>query len=169
MFYGASNPLPPGHGFPLTRSDLSEDKDLVKGIGSDPTSPMGWYIDLGVDPTSHIAERVNVSPTANGGVVGFAANLPNGDVCNPAGTNQTFAIAFAGGKTVLQSNDGGLHLVPSSKAVPGVVTDVAFMRANGKLRLVAGGSKGDPVQLPAQLSGSQGIKMLTWRAVPAVN
>ena len=126
---------------------------------------MGWYFDLPV--TNSIAQRVNVDPTANSGVVAFVGNLPNGAVCAPSGTGTLYGVSFATGKTVLTDTSG--NLMASSTPISGVLTDVAILRVGGTLRLYTGGSTGDVVNAPANLSTAAGIRQLNWRDVPLQN
>jgi type IV pilus assembly protein PilY1 len=160
--------------FPITRNALQANADLLTGIGSKPTSVMGWYFDLPV--SDNIAQRVNVDATANRGTVAFIGNLPVGSACEFSGTGTLYAVNFATGQTVLQKVDdtptpsGGapatVSLIASSKPIKGTLTEVSIMRVNGKLRLYAGGSTGDVVHAPANLNTAAGVKQLNWREVP---
>ncbi len=165
-FYTKST-LPTGVSFPVDGRTLEPNTNLLEGIGSAPVSAMGWYFDL---PTSNgIAQRVNVTPTANRGIVAFVANLPDGEVCKPGGKGTLYAATFADGQTVLTQGEGGA-LVASVTPIDGVLifTEVAINRVSGKLRLYVGGdAKGTPVigKAPANLSTAGGLKQLNWRGV----
>lgn len=163
-FYTTST-LPTGVSFPIDSRKLEANTNLLEGIGSKPASPMGWYFDL---PTSNgIAQRVNVTPTANRGIVAFAGNLPNGEVCEPGGEGSAYAVTFTDGQTVLTSSEGGA-LVASAMPINGILTEVAIHRVKGKLRLYVGGTAGGaPVigKAPANLSTTGGLKQLNWRGV----
>lgn len=156
--------LPSGYTFPLGRANLVNNTSLTAGIGSSPSSPMGWYYDLDVDSATSIAARVNVTPTANAGIVAFAANLPNGQSCSPSGTGKVYATSFGDGKTALVNSDGA---AVASTSLNYVVTDIAIQRINGSLRLIAGNANGEVVRVPASLSGSGGTRRLNWRNVTA--
>jgi type IV pilus assembly protein PilY1 len=151
----------PSSSFPIKRSDLNANSDLLLGIGSAATSPYGWYIDLAA--TGDIAERVDVNPDANYGVVAFAANLPNGDVCNPSGTSRLFAMRIATGKTVLTDAIGGLIRSKTNKA--GTITDILIQRSNGKIRINVGDSSGQAGNTPGDLSSGVSLMQLNWREV----
>src|SRR5207249_2096148 len=114
-----------------------------------------------------IAERVDSQPTANRGIVAFAANLPSGDACNPSGTARTFAVSFATGQTALTNEDGSLPALSVSSTR--VIRDLAFQRVSGKLRLYTGDDSGGVVKLPAALGGGGSLKQLTWREVRATD
>ncbi|PXW96258.1 type IV pilus assembly protein PilY1 [Sphaerotilus hippei] len=165
-FYTTST-LPTGASFPVTRSQLSANTDLLTGIGSSPSGPMGWYLDLAVNTTSGIAERINVAPTVNNGVVGVAVNLPNGDVCTPTGSSYIFAVSFATGRSVLTNSTG--TLIATTSSASGIVTDLAFKSSGGKVRLVGGRSDGTVTSLPGTYSSSDGVRRLNWREVPTLN
>ena len=160
-FYTSST-LPTGVTFPIGRSQLNVDADLLDGIGSSPSSAMGWYADLPV--SGGIAQRVNVDPTANAGIVAFIGNLPNGSVCSPTGTGTLYAVTFATGKTVLLNPVGSF--IASSTPIAGILTDVAIKGLDGTLHLYTGGSTGNVVVAPANLGTSAGLKQLNWRDVP---
>lgn len=163
-FYTSST-LPSGVILPVTRSKLEENKDLLKGITSTPTSSMGWYFDLPV--TDGIAQRVNVNPTANQGVVAFVANRPNGQACSPGGAGAVYATAFADGKTVLTDKDG--KAVASLSPTGGTLTDIAIQRVDDRLQLIVGGNdaNGKPtvMRAPAKLTTASGLKQMNWRGV----
>lgn len=158
--------LPTGKMFPLSRADLNANTSLLTGIGATPTSGLGWYHDLPVDNTSNIGWRVTVTPTANAGVLAFAANLPSGDACNPSGVGRIYGVSFAEGKTVLETSDNDTTPI-SFQNVGQVITDLAFQRVNGRLRLIAGDASGTVGKVPAALSNSAGTRRINWRSVPA--
>ncbi|MFL6681980.1 MAG: pilus assembly protein [Burkholderiaceae bacterium] len=165
-FYGSpSQPLPVGASFPITRRQLVANTSLLTGIGSAPASALGWYFDLPV--IGNIAQRVNVDPTANQGVVAFIANLPNGSACSPSGTGAVYAVNFSNGQTVLLNND----LTTAAISIPtaGLGTDVAIVNVGGKLELYSGGSKGSVAKDPASLSTAGGVKQINWHDVPSTN
>ena len=163
--------LPSGATFPITRSQLEPDTDLRVGIGSSPTKTMGWYFDMPV--TSGIAERMDVDMAVNQGIVAFAGNLPNGSVCSPGGTPDGYAVNMATGQTVLVDSTSTLIAKADMTAMTGVVTEVAILRVDGKLRLYFGGNSADGtpkvVQSPANLTTASGAKQLNWRAVQLSN
>jgi type IV pilus assembly protein PilY1 len=165
-FYGSpSQPLPSGASFPITRERLTADTSLVAGIGSAPSSALGWYFDLPV--LGNIAQRVNVDPTANQGIVAFLANLPNGSACSPSGVGTVYAVNFSNGQTVLLNND--LSTPAVSIPTSGLGTDIAIVSVGGKLELYSGGSKGTVAKDPASLTTASGVKQINWRDVPTTN
>lgn len=163
-FYGGTTSLPDGVSLPVTRSVLQENSNLVDGIGSNPAKTMGWYFDLPV--SSNVAERVNVNPTYNSGIVAWAGNLPNGEVCSPAGTSNVYAVSIGLGTSVLTDSSG---TAVASLAQSSVVTEIAFVNVNGKVRLLAGTSSGSVVNIPGTFSTSTSLKRMNWRMVPTVD
>ena len=167
-FYGTTaNPLPTGVTFPLKRSELNVNANpLTNGIGSNPASVMGWYIDLPVTTSPAIAQRVNVDPTADQGYVAFIGNTPNGSVCNPSGTGAVYTFQFATGQSVLTNVDGSAAL---SAALVGLGTDVAILGDSGTLRVYTGDNKGNAFKAPTNLSSTAGVVQINWRDVPSTN
>lgn len=163
-FYTAST-LPSSVSFPITRSKLTANTDLSAGISATSSQPMGWYFDLA--SSGGIAERINVQPvTTSDGIVGFAANLPNGQACSPAGTSRVFAISFADGITAI-SNSAGSSLTYVSMAY--AATDIAFRSIDGTVRFYAGSTQGDVNQIGSSYPGATSYKRLNWREVPTAD
>lgn len=160
--------LPASISFPITRSVMVANTDLLSGIGSNPPSekPMGWYFDLPVDTTSGIASRVNVRPDISNGIVAFAANLPNGDVCSPSGNATVYATGFADGASVLIGSNGNQV---ASLGMTSTVSDLTFKNVDGRTRLIGGNGDGSVVNLPGNYVGPTSYKRLNWREVPTAN
>ncbi len=153
--------------FPITRSSLVDNTDLTIGISSSETRPMGWYYDLAVDAVTGIAERVNVQPTATSdGIVGFAANLPNGNACSPAGVARVFAISFGTGLSAIQDSFGNIQAFSN---LTSNVTDLTFLNVQGKTRLFAGTGSGAIIKVGTEFPGSTSYKRLNWREVPSAD
>jgi type IV pilus assembly protein PilY1 len=148
--------------FPFTRSNLEANVDLTKGIGTAKAKGrLGWYVDLAA--SRGIAERVDVQPTANAGVVAFAANLPSSDTCSPTGTGRAFALSFGTGRSQVL-DDNGANLVASMTS-DSVIRDLAFQRVNGKVRVYTGNSGGKVVKMPTGRSSEGVFRQLNWREV----
>ena len=165
QFYNSAT-LPTGASFPLHRSDLNSNANLLSGIGSAPALPLGWYYDFSMTLNGS-SERININPTANYGVVAFAANLPNGDACNPSGSNRIFAVNIGLGKSVL-TNTVGTTVAYSTK-LSGAITDLVFSNVNGSLKFLAGNNVGDVQQINVQPGGVNALKKVNWREVPSAN
>jgi type IV pilus assembly protein PilY1 len=159
--------LPSGASFPLGRSQMVNNTDLLTGIGSDPTPKMGWYVDLGRDTTTNVAERITVAPTVHNGLVGVAINRPNGDACSPSGSSKVMAVRFADGKSVLTDTSG--TTVAMSAFANGIASDLTFKNIGGRVRLVAGRSSGTVSNLPGTFGAGAGLRRLNWREVPTSN
>jgi type IV pilus assembly protein PilY1 len=165
-FYGTSmEPLPTGVSFPITRGRLNADSSVLTGIGSSPTSAMGWYLDLAV--SGGIAERVNVDPIASQGAVGFIGNQPNGSACSPSGNGTLHVIQITNGQTLLLSSD--LVTLTASIAITGMGTDVAIVNVDGKVEVTTGSSKGNVARNPISPNSVGVVKQINWRDVPGTN
>jgi type IV pilus assembly protein PilY1 len=149
----------------IVRSLLFNDTALLTTTGTKtaPASDPGFYIDL--NGSSGASYRVNTTPTANNGVVGFAANLPTGDVCAPSGSNQTYAFRFGGsgvGQSVLLDSSGNLTAYTSGS---GAVTNISFINVAGKIELLVGtdlaGISAPKIKNPNSLT----FKLLNWQEV----
>jgi type IV pilus assembly protein PilY1 len=170
QFYGTTaNPLPATVSFPITRSDLNANSSLLTGIGSSPTSAMGWYYDLPVSSSPAIAQRVNVDPYADVGIVAFIGNTPNGSVCSPSGTGTLYGVNFATGQSVLLDSTSTTLVASALIAGGGVGTDVTIVAVNGTPTLLTGGSTGTVAKAPANLTTQSGVTQINWRDVPSTN
>lgn len=157
-FYGGSSQLPSGLKFPVTRSDLEENRDLIAGISSQPTKLMGWYYDM--QTAGSIAERVNVDPAINQGIVAWVGNLPNGQACSPGGISRTYVVDVALGRSTLRGNAGkGIASIENIATT----TDVSFVSVGGEVELLTGQSSGavSKVDIPSP----NAMKRLNWRTV----
>jgi type IV pilus assembly protein PilY1 len=157
--------LPTGVSFPITRSNLVDNSDLIAGVAVNPSQPMGWYVELGTG-TGQIAWRVISDPTAFFGVVSFAAILPNGSACEPSGSSRVYALDFGSGKSVLTDNATAIAF---SARIPGIVTDVRFLSVEGKVRLIGGSDQGRVDTLPGNFSKAAALRRLNWRELPIAN
>jgi len=168
VFY-ASGDLPTGVNFPIQRSDMEANTDVLTGIGSNPSKPMGWYLDLNKS-SGGSAERITTDPTANNGIIAFASNLPNGDVCNLSGTSRVFATALGSGKSVLTKVVGNQTEARAySDDLPGVVIDLGFYNQDGKIKLKAGSDHSIQSPIAGTFDSTIELKQLNWREVPTAD
>ena len=163
--FNSSTDLPSGVTFPIQRSNLNADTNLLKGIGSAPTSVMGYYIDLG-QSSNGVAERVNVAPVSNFGTVSFAANLPNGDACNPSGSNRVFSLDIGTGISRVVNSTGVLQPYYTGG---GLVVDLSYLNVNGSVRLEAGTDNSAINSVPLVPTVVQAIRQINWREVPTAD
>jgi type IV pilus assembly protein PilY1 len=163
-FYTTST-LPAGVTFPVVRSELNKNTNLLAGITA-AAGTIGWYYDMSV--TSGIAERVDVDPAVTSGTVAWAGNTPNGSACSPSGTGNTYAVAFATGKTVLWDSTTNSY-VSSIADTKGVITEVSFLSVNGTTYLYSGDSSGAITNDTTKIGSTSGVKQLNWRDVPLGN
>jgi len=174
-FY-TSTTLPTGVTFPVTRSKLVADTNLLTGITATTSKPMGWYFDMPV--TSSISQRVNIDPIADGGEVVWAGNQPNGSTCAPQGAGTIYGVSFASGISALVSISTTTNTstsIPSYAFPPPpnggstAVTDLDFLSVNGQVRIIAGDASGSVALVPSSVSTAVGLKQLNWRDVPVTN
>jgi len=162
-FY-TSTTLPTGITFPVSRSNLTANTDLVNGIGSSPSGPMGWYIDLG--STNGIGARVTTTPTTVTGIVAFVANTPAGDICSSSGTGTGYAISFGSGKSALLDVNGNTL---ASIAFQSTIVDNQFFSNNGITTLTFGDIKGQTFNQLGSWGTSGSLKRLNWRELPTTD
>ena len=172
QFYGSTgNPVPTGYSFPITPNQLNAiaagtgSGSLITGIGSNPTSAMGWYYTLPID--SGVAERINIDPFANQGIVTFTGNATNGSACSPAGNGVNYTVNFATGQTVLLGSDGVSLVI--SQALNGLGTENTILSVSGNLGVYTGSSKGIIQKQNALLTSAGNVVQINWRDVPASN
>lgn len=164
-FY-TSTTLPDGVSFPVTRSSLTQDTNLLSGISANTTSSteMGYYYDLPVDSSSGIASRIVVQPVYNDGIIAFATTLPSGSACAPAGSSTIYAMSMLTGTSVLTQNGTLVSAIASSSSV----RNLSFYSVNGTTRLLAGTTTGTVTKVDGNFSSSGTLKRLNWRVVPVV-
>jgi type IV pilus assembly protein PilY1 len=174
QFYTSAT-LPGSVTFPVQRSNLNLNTDVLTGIGSTPTSPMGWVMNFGA-ASNGIAERADVTMTADRGVIIVPVNLPNGQACTPEGEGRVFALSLADGRTVLETvtppatPGGAITATPLvSFAAGGVIRDAAILGVGGTSRLYIGTASGQMRRADWNLSRVLNLKRLNWREVPTVN
>jgi type IV pilus assembly protein PilY1 len=169
FFTSASGSLPTGISFPVTRSVLVDNTNLLTGITPTTAKPMGWYYDLSTDSTTGIAERIIVDPATYFGIVGFAADLPSGTTCNPTGSNRIFATSYTTGVSVLTSPTDSATQIAWSTAVNGMVTQLQFDNINGTVYLDAGSNTGGRVSVQGSWVANGNFHRINWREVPTAD
>ncbi len=176
--------LPGSASFPITRSQLNNNANALTGIGSAPTSAMGWYYDLDV-ASNGVAERVTVDMDTYQGTVAAAINLPNGDACSPAGSGRVVSLRLADGRTTLVTTDAVTGVTTSVATVnfSTAVTNLQYFTVGGRTDLLVGtgtgggtsgsnvgpgGAGGAVSRLQNEAAGST-LRRLNWREVQTAN
>jgi type IV pilus assembly protein PilY1 len=164
--------LPTGVTFPITRANLVSNTDaliLSAGITGTAAQPEGWYLDLPAAIAGQGSPRVNVDPKPDNGIVVFAANIPNGDVCYPSGTNSVFALDIAAGASELTVNS----LPVVSESIPGgMVSVIDIVKAtsptnpNSNPLIVVGTKNGNNTAIQPKAGPAGSVQRLNWREVP---
>ena len=102
---------------------------------------MGWYEDLGTG-TGGIGWRVTNDLTHCWVPSPFAATLPNGSVCSPAGDGRVYRRDFGTPMTTTQAASGSAFVRRPLHRRLGSVTDLRFLSVNGYATLIAGTDSG---------------------------
>ncbi|WP_283151364.1 pilus assembly protein [Silvimonas soli] len=172
---GTNFNLPTGVTFPLTRSELNANTDLINGIGTAPTSAMGWYYDMGTFPGTSSYLLINTAIASNLNYVGWVANAPSGDVCSPSGNHQSFTVDIATGKTILTNGVGGSPVSYISGTGLGTSFSIVSINDGGGVEPLVGddggmnGGGGHVTPLTGSFSNSGSGQLLNWREVPVNN
>lgn len=165
--FNALADLPAGIAFPITRSKLADNTNVLDDISYDLATQIGWYIELGIGGAGGAGWRVVIDPSSAFGLVTFASTLPNADACNPSGISRIYAVNFGTGKSVLGT--GPANLVSYYTDISGVVTDLRFFNVNGVPRLIAGSDKGELKSVPGIFNQPGTLRRLNWRELPVTN
>jgi type IV pilus assembly protein PilY1 len=126
-------------GFPITRTALNNNSNPLTGIGSNPTSALGWYHDLDI-ASNGVAERVTVEMDVYQGNVAAAINVPNGDACSPSGSGRAVSLRLADGRTTFVSTDPstGATTLVETVTFNGPVTNLQYFTVGGQTDLLVG-------------------------------
>jgi type IV pilus assembly protein PilY1 len=152
--------LPGGATFPLSRSQLVQQPDLLSAIVPTATQQMGWFFDFDLGP-NNVAWRLVTDPSPFFGLVAIAPTLPSiEDPCNPSGSSRVYVMDFLTGKTVLKSGTNDLNYVAPTT---GVITDLRFLSVSGKPALIAGTDKGEVVKIDFDTTSMLGLRRTNWR------
>jgi len=153
--------------FPFDRGDMVNNNS-VSGLSSTlPTDKAGWYKDLGIG-SNGVGYRINADMRSSAGVIVFVANLTGGDACNPSGSNETYALTYGTGKSVLSSNGAPVASIPSA----GLGTSSTIYNTapyDGAGKIVICNDSGVCVTYNIDPTGVSGFKQLNWRELPNAN
>ena len=140
------------------------------------TTTNGFYINL------NSGYRAVTTPTVNGDDIAFAANQPTGGVCEASGTNETYALAFAGplaGTSLLLNSTGGsqAYILSTGAAVNTNIVNVSgtVTNPNGTTTnvstdsLLVGTDLAAITTPPANLNSTPTFKILNWQEVSPSN
>lgn len=131
---GLPNSLPLSLNFPLSRSNMSVNTNLLLGAAFNTTTPMGWYYDFPGSTVSgtNVALERNIIPMAynvfNGQLI-LATTIPAASICSPNGTSVIYILNIAEGTSTLVDPVTGLP-VPSI-ASSQQITKVSAVTVNG--------------------------------------
>jgi type IV pilus assembly protein PilY1 len=140
---------------------------LVTGLLSTPVVK-GWYIDLGNDPTSGYAWRVDIKPAAYNGTVSFAAFLPSGNACALSGLGEIYSVNYATATSVLTSQPTGYYAVPAAVVNLNYIGLSSTSSSSTNAELIAGLANGTVIKIPETLNATTSTRLLNWRELPSV-
>lgn len=159
-----SSTMPSGHGFPLTRDDLTEVTGFADELGDD-ASPMGWYFDFSAS-AGGIAERMTIDGDVALGLVAFSISLPNGDACSPGGSSRTFAVRFATARSALVDDGDTLVEYVSDTST---TNELLFTKnEDGSTSLTRGASDASVSSTQVDV-GLSSFRFLSWREISTVD
>lgn len=172
--------LPTGTTFPITRSVLANNSDLVAGLTTAQitTNPMGWYynvtgvVNSTVSPFAPVArERINLNPKASQGFVTWVGNVPDANPCNPNGVSSQYATTYGGGKSLLYSRiNSSLADVASNRTYQASITTSALVKSQlvnvgDGVRILGTDDSGVPFLIGNPLNSFGAGRLLNWREV----
>jgi type IV pilus assembly protein PilY1 len=157
-------------GFPLQRSELAFHTDVRLKVSINPTTQIGWWIDLGL--TSGNGWRVIRDPSAYEGIVTFAATLPAPDACNPSGKSRIYSVDVAFGQSELiktvTTNVNGVpttttELIQYNDKLGGEIISTQSVSVDGKRVLIGGSNTGGTGKIETAAPSAPGLRRLNWR------
>jgi type IV pilus assembly protein PilY1 len=159
----------PAGTFPITRSRLANNSDLVAGLSASQITafPLGWYYDMGPSPNttpSTPRERINLNPDATDGVLTWVGNLPVKDTCNPNGTSNQYATSYGTGKSKLFVLVSGARVYKPSVTTSALVKSQLVTTA-GSLRALGTDQTGTPSLVGSPLTTVGNAQLKNWREV----
>ena len=172
--------LPTGVTFPITRSSLANNSNLVAGLTTAQitTNPMGWYYNLTgvvnstVSPFPPVArERINLNPKASQGFVTWVGNVPDANACNPNGVSSQYATTYGGGKSLLYTRINlALPDIASNRTYQASINTSALVKSQlvnvgDGVRILGTDDKGVPFLIGNALNSFGAGRLLNWREV----
>lgn len=162
--------LPSGVTFPITRSFLANNSDLVTGLTSAQisTNPMGWYYNmLGRAPLTGTVlsrERISLNPKASQGFVTWVGNVPDTNACNPNGLSRQYATSYGGGKSLLYTTSGSTRTYQAYTETRALVKS-QLVNVGDAVRILGTDDKGVPFLIGNPLNSFGSGRLLNWREI----
>lgn len=164
-------------GFPITRADMVNDTStLLTGITANSATPMGYYIDLGTNPSNGKTNFINTEMASAAGTISFIANSVNStNTCNPVGSNLTYALSYGTGQSVLTDNNGNLIQSVSGSGLGQSLNFVksTFLDSTGanqsSIKLIKCDDQGNCAVLTPKNSSTKPFTQLNWRELPTAD
>jgi type IV pilus assembly protein PilY1 len=161
--------LPTGASFPLDRSQLANNSDLIAGLtpAQIEAKPMGWYYDLtgSTGGTPNARERITVDArTDSFGVITWAGTTPKTDACNPNGVSSLYSTNFGSGKTQLYTKDASGIITAVDKITTVEIVKLQIVNNDGNKQILASGLD-NPFAPAPPTSGYDAGRFTNWREI----
>ncbi|HEY3299768.1 MAG TPA: PilC/PilY family type IV pilus protein [Methylophilaceae bacterium] len=176
-FYTSAT-LPAAAGvFPITKAKMvNGTSSILTGITANSATPMGYYIDLGINPSNGKTNFINTEMASAAGTISFIANsVNNTNTCNPVGSNLTYALSYGTGQTTLTDSNGnliqnisGAGLGQSLNFVQSTFLDSTGATQTG-VKLIKCDDQGNCVVLNPKVSSTKPFTQLNWRELPTAD
>ena len=163
--------LPSGATFPITRSMLANNANLVAGLSAAQisTNPMGWYFELpGRIPATGTVlsrERINLNPKASQGFVTWVGNVPDTNACNPNGVSSQYATTYGGGKSLLYTVDAMNNRTYAASVTTSALVKSQLVNVGDQVRILGTDSQGTPFLIGNPLNSFGAARLLNWREI----
>lgn len=176
-FYTSAT-LPAAAGvFPITKAKMvNGTSSILTGITANSATPMGYYIDLGINPSNGKTNFINTEMASAAGTISFIANsVNNANTCNPVGSNLTYALSYGTGQTVLTDSNGNLIQNISGTGLGQSLNFVqsTFLDSNKAsqtdIKLIKCDDQGNCVVLNPKVSSTKPFTQLNWRELPTAD
>jgi type IV pilus assembly protein PilY1 len=161
--------LPTGASFPIDRSQLANNSDLIAGLtpAQIEAKPMGWYYDLtgSTGGTPNARERITVDArTDSFGVITWAGTTPKTDACNPNGVSSLYSTNFGSGKTQLYTKDASGIITAVDKITTAEIVKLQIVNNDGNKQILASGLDNPFAPAPPTLGYDAG-RFTNWREI----
>lgn len=157
--FNTSARLPSGISFPIRRSNLVVNNDLLAGVTVDPNTRMGWVYDLGS------RWRLVSDMSSFFGTVTFTPTLPTGDDCSTQGQSRLFVVDFDGGETQLLNGNTEVAFIEAAT----LINDQQNLSKSGERVVSYGTVDGKVSTASTKKIPALPLRRLNWREVPVAN
>jgi type IV pilus assembly protein PilY1 len=154
--------LPSGITFPIQRSNLVQQTNLLAPLAINTSTHMGWWADMGTGATGQ-GWRVITEPSSFYGVVTWSSMLPGADPCSPGGTGRVYSVDVGTGESQLLD---AADVQQPFTAWSNVVIEHRTYSVAGRPVLIVGDDAGNGRQVKRRNPAALGLMRLNWRELP---